>query len=534
MSHIETDRHVLNDVLNSSLNNALNPELLDCNKDSRIHDFDVDKKTYKTNNSSSTFRKMGENASRGDITIKSNNMVVEKKYNQTDDRKKVMLPISEFEQFYPDFLNRLTHHRLLYGITSEGIFYYEVPDLKDGIEDIREFLEEKSIKTKIIRSNVHYRIQVKETYELPVIGIHIMDRVTDRFYDTKNSTANKNSFYETYESLYNFQGKYDPTVLYILMGVNSFARGPKYNFINAPIGTVEINFTAHNKYKSTFAKIVKYPADAITPNTSYKMFAQQSYWYFDSSLKNKKKNNTNKRMSEHIILKIDPNDNIKIKYISVMGRPYAAKYYPQYSPTKGYDNIHTRAHYDNRVFIMDEPISNTNYVKRIEVHGKVDGGKWVFIGTYDCNFDRVTEKLIDLEIPDNFDPTYLKIIPLTYEGVPSMRFCMYGVSKNTDTDTVKNFETNTDTITYTIVYDDEVYYTFDGIQFYGSPDWYFSNEIQNHEDYDNLRIDLNEYTKKYNNNIADDNYDDIYYKKNIMKDINQYGSLFNLDNNETD
>lgn len=515
-------------------NDELNDYLLNGGKkDFRISEIDIDKKTYKTNNSSGTFRKKGENANDWHPTIISNNFMIEKNYNQDDMSKAIMLPVSEFERFFPDFFNQMITKRLHSCISNE--FDFDIPDLKNGIEPIREFLEKKAIKKSYLKTKTYYHICIEEIYELPVIGVEILKNPT-----RNGSTSKMVSFYENYDSLYNFQGKYDPNILYILTGINSFVPGIRYTFADIPNDVVEIKFTAHNKYNNNNIKITKPYDSSVNHNsidikTSQSQFSSQGYWSYDAIMK--KKNNKRSHgsttgypvqgSSEYIVLKMDPSDNIKIKYITVMGRPYSAKQYPEFINGKNNEKYHTTKHFQNRVFIMDEKISNTDYVKRIEVHGKIQGGKWVFIGTYDCNIDRVTEKLINLEIPDNFDPTYLKIIPISYEGIPSMRFSMYGVPK--EKDSKSNTLQNSDTIKYRLKYYEDMFYCLDGIEFYGSPDWYFADVIRKHEDYDNLRIDLNQYTKKYNNNIADDNYDDGGYSRNMLKEIDQYGSLFALD-----
>lgn len=501
-------------------NEEMNSSLLNDKKDTRTIEIDVDKKTYKTNNSSGTFRKKGENANDWHPEITSNNFAIEKKHNDGELSNSIMLPVSEFELFFPDFLNSMITKRLSFHNNNliSNQFNFDVPNLKNGLDPIREFLEEKSIKKSIIESKKFYHTHIKEIYELPVIGVEICNKI--------NNHENKSiieTFYKNYNSLYNFQGKYDPTVLYILTGINSFIPGIRYIFADIPNNVVEINYTAHNKYNRKNISIPRPTNDSFNRNLSEQIFASQEFFSFNTDdIKQKK----NKHSSKYIILKIDPNDNIKIKYISVMGRPYSTKRYPEYKKERDEKN-HTNKHFQHRVIIMDEKISNTNFVKRIEVHGKIKGGKWIFIGTYDCNFDRVTEKLIDLQIPDNFDPTYLKIIPISYDGIPSLRLSMYGVPK--ENNIKSNACQNSDTITYCLEYHEDVFYSYDGIQFYGSPDWYYADVIRKHEDYDNLRIDLNQYTKKYNNNIADDNYDDIGYSRTMLKEIDQYGSLFALD-----
>jgi hypothetical protein len=126
-----------------------------------------------------------------------------------------------------------------------------------------------------------------------------------------------------------------------------------------------------------------------------------------------------------------------------MGRPAGLRYFPSEEEDPNY--------YKKNIprSIPISEIKYNEYVTSYEVHGRVEGGNWIYMGKYNGNTDCTTEVIndISLYVVDGFHPKYLKITPLGYHGEKSMRIMLYG---DVDSNITDNNDTHTE-IVYKII-----------------------------------------------------------------------------------
>lgn len=188
-------------------------------------------------------------------------------------------------------------------------------------------------------------------------------------------------------------------------------------------------------------------------------------------------------------IEIDLNENTEITHIGTMGMVHNVRRFPNHPDFMSYKHdIHEISKH-----IKLDVVENIDkiWVTSYEVEVRVDSGrKWVKIGKFSGNNDRLTEVVHKLD--DKLFVRYIRFIPITYSNSPSMQVSVFGPKES------KIKDDDDDIITCKIIFPSCKNNRFNcyKMNYWGSV---MERERKNKKRYIDSR--LRNYTKKYNKNI---------------------------------
>lgn len=283
-------------------------------------------------------------------------------------------------------------------------------------EDVLDILEKNAIKKeKIKRVKKYCRNQYKDKkyieYTLPIIGEMIIR-------DTVRKTPSR------YSTRYiNFNGKKLDTTMIYTRRYPTFEPFGRLVFLPPdptifPIkGKMKLkgNTSALNIEQSLGLGYLAYPDDS---DGAYFLPRYEKDF-------------------QHI--EVDFGKDVTITHLSTMGRSLLTGRFPNTLEEATKYNLDWR----NPIKYIREHYAH--YVTKFEVQYRIHSSKeWISAGLFTGNNDRITEKRIQFEEP--ITAQFFRIIPITYDGSPSMNFTFY-----TNVSSEQKSSDDVDTITYSLL-----------------------------------------------------------------------------------
>lgn len=389
---------------------------------------------YKTHRSGNTFRIIGSKISRSAIFELETNHQSQSHFDDAG----VIIPVTCVDTSYPSLLKNI---ELMCAPKRHGWRIIDSTSLDHkNMWEIQDILEERSINTSHSVHNSQGVLERKSTYQIPISGsVHVKIKDVSSFDKKMNTIKFYSNDYPT-----------DPYVIYRISG-KRLEVVISHIFPTMPTHITKIGFKITSSSQSqecdTKSAIIRNNREwdpstkSLTKITDMKNHINPfRSWFYGTCENAYWQPPTSTKPNDHVIL--DMGKNMKVKYISTMGRPPKTRLYP----LKGEDEHNSHLQKNPIRVFESQP---KEFVTKYALYGRMESGSWVHVGNYAGNSDVVSEVVhnISNDMTDSFCPRYLKIVPLSHFGAKSMRFMLYGDIA----DVAPLIEESSQYITYTLL-----------------------------------------------------------------------------------
>lgn len=294
-------------------------------------------------------------------------------------------------------------------------------------KDVIDVLEENAIGKRVRRVRDSRRDKKAIDYVLPVTGERII----------RDSERKPPSRYHT--RFFNFMGKkYDTTMIYYSNRKHSFEPYGRFKYL--PVDPTIHPIKGKMKLKGNQTAI---QINQRIHHTNYAGKREDHAFRYPLYEK------------DFLYTEVDFGKDVSITHLSMMGRSLNTGRFPVFEEAKEYGLDHKY----QLIFVVER---DAQYVTKFEVQYRVHSSKkWISAGDFTGNNDRLTEHRIQFETP--IVAQFFRIIPITYNGSPSMNFQFFTSVPVEEKDTADAQET----VTYSLINPSEQHYLLGGAGRYG-------------------------------------------------------------------